>query len=40
MALTGLAVACTMGAAAWPAAAAESYSEDAVKAAVLHRFNS
>src|ERR1700728_1304378 len=39
MALTGLAVACTMGAAAWPAAAAESYSEDAVKAAFLYRFN-
>jgi len=38
MALTGLAVACTMGAAAWPAAAAESYSEDAVKAAFLYRF--
>jgi hypothetical protein len=38
MALTGVAVACTMGTAAWPAAAAESYSEDAVKAAFLYRF--
>ena len=38
LALTGLAVACVMGTAAWPAGAAESYSEDAVKAAFLYRF--
>ena len=38
MALTGLAAACAIGTVAWPAAAAESYSEDAVKAAFLYRF--
>jgi YfiR/HmsC-like len=36
--LAGLAVACTLGAAMWPAAATEAYSEDAVKAAFLYRF--
>jgi YfiR/HmsC-like len=36
--LAGLAVACTVGAATWPAAATEAYSEDAVKAAFLYRF--
>lgn len=38
MALTGLAAACAIGTVAWPAAAAESYSEDAVKVAFLYRF--
>jgi hypothetical protein len=36
--LAGLAVACTVGAPVWPAAATETYSEDAVKAAFLYRF--